>query len=69
MEELTESGWKPETSMGALLLLVRTALLDGGGKIDPRMGHIPYALEESRESYVRVARQHGWTPATMPVGS
>ena len=62
MAELTQSFWSSATSIETLLLLVRTALVEGGGTIDLRMGHVPYTLKEAREAYVRVAQKHGWTP-------
>ena len=62
MAELTQSFWSSGTNIETLLLLVRTALVEGAGRIDLQTGHIPYTLKEAREAYVRVARQHGWTP-------
>ena len=60
LEALTTSGWNAELSMEGVLLLVRSAFADGGGRLDPMRAHVPYAEREARAAFERVARAHGW---------
>jgi len=60
LETLTTSGWNSELSMEGVLLLVRSAFADGGGRLDPVRAHVPYAEREARAAFERVARAHGW---------
>ena len=60
LETLTTSGWNAELSMEGVLLLVRSAFADGGGRLDPVRAHVPYAEREARAAFERVARAHGW---------
>lgn len=60
MELLTSAGWRSSFTLESTLVQVRQALLEGGGALDPRYAHRPYAAEEARRAFWRVARQHGW---------
>ena len=62
MELLTSTGWSADYSIDSLLVLVRQTMLDGGGKLDTRLAHVPYDEAEARNAFQRVARQHGWKP-------
>ena len=60
MHEITASGWRPNTTIETLLLMIRTAFVEGEGQLHHRIPHVPYALHEAREAFTRVARAHGW---------
>jgi len=60
IEELTTSAWTPELTLEGLLLTVQTAIIEGGGRLDPHMAHVPYSALEARAAFERVARAHGW---------
>ena len=63
MFELTSSGWSHSTSMEHLMLLIRTALIEGGGRLAQRrwgLARSSYELSEAQAAFTRVARQHGW---------
>jgi ubiquitin-protein ligase len=59
-EILTEKGWLPTCSIESLVVLIISEILEGGGRIDPQKYHIPYTINEAKESFVRVAKSHGW---------
>ena len=60
MEVLTSRGWDPTYTVESILVMVRDAMIAGGGALDPRRAHVPYEEAEARSAFVRVARQHGW---------
>ena len=60
LQELTTSGWSPEMTVHGLMHLIRSALVEGDGRLDPTRAHVPYAAAEAREAFARVARAHGW---------
>jgi ubiquitin-protein ligase len=60
LQELTTSGWSPEMTVHGIMHLIRTALVQGGGRLDPICAQVPYAAAEAREAFARVARAHGW---------
>ena len=60
LELLTTSGWDPRFTVEATLVMVRDAMLSGGGTLDNTWGHVPYDAAEARRAFARVARQHGW---------
>ena len=60
MELLTTKGWDPAFSIEATLVMVRDAIVSGGGVPDPVRAHLAYTEEEARFAFLRVARQHGW---------
>jgi hypothetical protein len=60
MELLTSAGWRSDFTLESVLVQVRAALLEGGGRLDPRRAHVPYSRDEATRAFWRVARQHGW---------
>ena len=60
MELLTTHGWRPECTLRSVLVQVRAAMVEGGGRLDTRRPHVPYTMEEARHAFWRVAQQHGW---------
>jgi len=60
MQLLTTSGWDASYTVEAMLVMVRDAIISGGGALDPRHAHVPYSEGEARSAFERVARQHGW---------
>jgi len=58
-ELLTLSFWTPETTLEAVIICIRTQIIEGNGRLDHNW-NIPYTEEEAKAAYVRVARQHGW---------
>ena len=61
MDILTLNGWNPTYDIESLMINVTSAILDGNPRIDFRSNH-PYSLEEAKQAYLRVARDHGWKP-------
>jgi len=60
-EMLTSQGWTPTMTMESVLLAIRTNMLVGGARIDPRFVHGPeYSEAEAREAFNRMMQQHGW---------
>lgn len=60
MQILTEKHWDPACSMESLIITIKSEILAGGGQIDPQNYHIPYSEQLARESFVMVAKSHGW---------
>lgn len=59
-ELLTPRGWIATCSVESLITVIISEIIEGDGKLDPQKYHIPYSYEEAKESFVRVARSHGW---------
>jgi ubiquitin-protein ligase len=59
-EILTNKGWLPTCSIESLITIIVCEIIEGDGRLDPTKYHIPYSYEESKESFYRVARSHGW---------
>ncbi len=60
MELLTSKGWSSATSIEALIITIKSEILEGGGRIDRDKWNMPYTLNEAKKSFVRVAMGHGW---------
>jgi ubiquitin-protein ligase len=63
MDLLTDSGWLPSYTLESALLQVKMALSavdPAPARLDTHRSHIPYGIQESWESFTRVARDHGW---------
>jgi ubiquitin-protein ligase len=60
LEILTEKGWMPTCSIESLITIIMSEIIEGGGRLDPQKYHIPYSYEESKASFVNVAKSHGW---------
>lgn len=60
--ELTRSGWTPEIDIGQLIIQIRQLLVEGGALIDMDNCNYDYTEAEAKESFVRVAQAHGWSP-------
>ena len=41
------------------LLSIRTNMIAGGARLDPRFTH-DYSEMEAREAFLRMQREHGW---------
>ena len=59
-ELLTTSGWSPAYTLESVLVDIRATIVQGDGRLDPSQAHVPYALQEAREAFDRVARHHRW---------
>lgn len=59
-EILTDKGWVPTCSIESLITIIMTEIVEGGGRIDRQRHNIPYNLNEAKESFIRVAKSHGW---------
>lgn len=62
IKELTRSGWTTEIDIGQLIIQIRQLLVEGGALIDMDNCHYDYTEDEAKESFVRVAQAHGWSP-------
>lgn len=60
MQILTEKHWDPACSMESLIITIKSEILAGGGQIDPVNYKIPYSEQLAKESFVMVAKSHGW---------
>jgi ubiquitin-protein ligase len=59
-EILTEKGWVPTCCIESLITIVVSEIIEGGGRLDPAKYNIPYNYNEAKESFIRVAKSHGW---------
>ena len=59
-EILTEKGWVPTCTIESLIIIIISEIIEGEGRIDPSKLNIPYNESEARESFIRLARSHGW---------
>ena len=59
-ELLTDKGWVPTCSIESLITVIMTEIVEGGGRIDKQRYNIPYSINEAKESFIRVAKSHGW---------
>jgi ubiquitin-protein ligase len=59
MELLTNQGWDITTSISTVITYVKSAILEGDGKIDPKKKH-KYEIEEAHEAFNRMLKSHGW---------
>jgi len=58
-EMLTNQGWSASMTMESVLLGIRTNMVEGGARIDPRI-QVDYSEEEARQAFDRMVRDHGW---------
>jgi len=59
MELLTNKGWSPQNTVEAVLVSVRSQLIEGGAMLDMRNKH-DYTVEEAKVAFDRLVREHGW---------
>lgn len=59
-ELLTEKGWSPSFTIESVMVLIISEIIKGEGRLDPQKYHIPYTLQEAKDSFVRIAKSHGW---------
>jgi len=60
VDTLTLEAWSAATRMESLLLMIKTLFVEGEGRIDPAQLGNYYNLKKAKESFQRVAKQHGW---------
>ncbi len=60
MEVLTRSGWTVAISLENLFVDILATICLGGGRIDMKNWGKDYTLEEAKDAFMRVARDHGW---------
>ena len=60
MESLTPSGWMPANSIETLFVEILSLLNVGGARLDMDRAGQEYHIQEAREAFDRVAKQHGW---------
>jgi len=46
--------------MESLIVSIKSEILQGGGRLDVANCKLPYSEKEAKESFIRVARGHGW---------
>lgn len=56
---LTKDGFRPIYDITSLLVNICSEIMDGKPRIDFTKP-VPYSLQEAREAFQRVARDHGW---------
>uniref|UniRef100_A0A6C0E8J8 UBC core domain-containing protein n=1 Tax=viral metagenome TaxID=1070528 RepID=A0A6C0E8J8_9ZZZZ len=60
MELLTNQGWDPTTSISTVVTYVKSAILEGDGRIDHVNYKNKYNIYEARQAYDRMLKTHGW---------
>jgi len=60
MELLTNQGWDPTTSISTVVTYVKSAILEGDGRIDRKNHTKKYAIGEARQAFDRMLKTHGW---------
>mmetsp|Transcript_5704 Transcript_5704/g.18555 ORF Transcript_5704/g.18555 Transcript_5704/m.18555 type:complete len:162 (-) Transcript_5704:1510-1995(-) len=60
MELLTRSGWNPANDLESLLIQIRSEMITGGARLEPKAAQREYSEAEAQEAFRRVASQHGW---------
>jgi ubiquitin-protein ligase len=60
MELLTNQGWDPTTSISTVVTYVKSAILEGDGRIDPVNYKNKYGMGEARQAFDRMLKTHGW---------
>jgi len=59
MESLTPTGWVSTRSLESMLVEIISLLNAGNARLD--LHHmVPYSLNEAKDAFNRVARDHGW---------
>lgn len=57
--DLTMSGWSADNDIVQIIVMVRDLFVAGGALVS--LDNLePYGEDEARESFMRVAKQHGW---------
>lgn len=57
---LTDKYWSPACSIESLIMTIKAEILEGDGRLDPKLYNIEYSKKEAEESFIRVAKGHGW---------
>lgn len=57
--ELTNQGWDPSMTVEAILVSIRNNLIQGGARVDGRIGQ-DYTEAEAKEAFQRMIRTHVW---------
>jgi len=60
MESLTPSGWSSARSIESYFVEILSLLNAGNGRLEKGREDHEYSLNEAREAFNRVARDHGW---------
>ena len=60
MELLTNQGWDPTTAISTVVTYVKSAILEGDGRIDRVNYKKKYGINEARSAYDRMLKTHGW---------
>lgn len=60
MELLTNQGWSPTYSVENVIIQIKLAISEGGGKLDQKNYNQRYTLKEAKEAFNRVAARYGW---------
>jgi len=59
MEILTKSGWSPACSIEALLVSIKSEILEGEARLDPHNA-VAYNIGDAQQSFVVLCKTHGW---------
>jgi ubiquitin-protein ligase len=60
MELLTNQGWDITTSVSTVITYIKSAIIDGEGRIDPAGVNKSYTITEAQEAFDRMLKSHGW---------
>lgn len=60
---LTRDGWRPIYNITSLMVNIFSEIMDGKPRIDFNQ-NAPYSLQEAKNAFQRVARDHGWKIGT-----
>ena len=59
MQSLTDSGWSSARSLESYFVEIISLINAGEARLDTN-NSIPYSLQEAKDAFNRVARDHGW---------
>ena len=57
---LTLSAWQPVNTIESVLVQIRSAIIDGEGRLDIENWDKPYELKKAISSFKHTAKGHGW---------
>ena len=60
MQSLTPSGWIPVRTIESIFIELMFNMAEGGARLELTTANLDYTMQEAKEAFDRVARQHGW---------
>lgn len=57
---LTRTMWSASCSVESILIMIKTLIGEGKGRLASKNWNVPYTITESKESYKAILKAHGW---------